>query len=138
MDKIKWLVSDFRRSKKDNFIAAKVEAAMVREYLNQGLNVLMEKSFTRKEYLLDILKIAKAKKVRALVYQLEAPRKTLLKRLKSRPKNPAASKAVPQTRILTNLRIHAKHKYDKAIILDSSKLEPKALADIILRDIKNL
>src|SRR3989338_1424432 len=59
IDRVKWTVSDFSRSSKDNAMTADVVLAMCKEYLKHGLNIILDQGFMRKEFLNPYLQLAK-------------------------------------------------------------------------------
>lgn len=136
VDRIKWFVSDFRRTKEDNAIARKALLAMCAAYLKNGISILLVQGFVNDEAMAPFLKLAKRARARLLLYRLHAPREVLLRRLSQRPKAALARKPVPKTRILRNLRLHAAHRYEGATLLDTSELDPGRVADRILKDLR--
>ena len=55
--------------------------------------MIVEKAFCRKKYLLPFVAYARRKKIRVLVYNLEAPWKTIEKRIKTREHHMSLGKA---------------------------------------------
>ncbi|MBI5635564.1 AAA family ATPase [Candidatus Micrarchaeota archaeon] len=84
LDAVKWLVSEYKSDDFDLRLASKVGLEMAKAYLSAGISVIVEKAFCRKEYLLPFLSLAKRKKIRAKVYNLEAPWAVIEKRVKTR------------------------------------------------------
>ena len=138
LDKIKWAISDFKRSKRDNAIAARVEEVMADEYLKNGINVLIDQNFVDGKYIEPFKKIAKKHRAQIFLYQLEASRVVLLERLAKRPRSVLARKPMPKSRTLMNLRKHAKNKYagSDIKIIDSHSQSPEKIAEQIIGDLK--
>lgn len=134
-DRIKWFVSDFKRTKKDNEIARRVLIAMCEEYLRNGISLLLAQGFVTSSGRKPYIALARRMKVRLFQYRLYAPRKILLERLAIRPKASLAKTPVPKTRILRNLKLHNAHKYRGATIIDTSCTTPAEAADRIYKDI---
>jgi uridine kinase len=57
LDRIKWFISDFKRIPEDNEIIRSVVVAMTKEYLKQGISVIVEQGM-RKERIETLKKIA--------------------------------------------------------------------------------
>lgn len=138
IDRIKWVISDFKRSSKDNSLTSDVVFVMCKEYLKHGLNIILDQGLMRKELLNPYLKLARKEKVHLLIYQLEARRNTLLKRLESRPKPEAAKRKVSKTKTLKNIQTYFENKYMNAQIIYSDTLTPRQIANRITKDIISL
>lgn len=134
LDRVKWYISDFKRTPRDNDISRNILLVMIKEYLKQGISVLLDQGIKRKE--IEVFKkIAKKYKAKCFVYQLYAPKTLLRRRVLERSqflKKPIISKA----RIERNYRFYLKNKYTKAIIFDSEKLSSEVIAKKILKEIK--
>lgn len=135
-DRIKWFVSDYSRSKKDTDITRKVLLAMCEAYLKNGVSILMPQGFLHPASLGLFLRLAKKMRCDLHLYRLQAPRHVLLKRIHARGKAAEARTSIPKTRILRNLRLHAKHQYEGATFLDTSVLSPRQVMNAILKDLQ--
>jgi len=135
-DEIKWFVSDFKRSKKDNLISKKVVYRMCDEYLKNDIDVLLAQGFYSVDNADELLRLAKKHKCNSRFYHLTAPRKVLLDRLSKRKQARDATKPIPRTRIIRNLRNHEKISYSNATIIDTSEMQPSEVVEFILKDIK--
>ena len=133
LDRIKWLVSGFRRTLKQNMIARTVVMAMARIYLTQGVSVILEHAM-KKEEVKVYQRLARAKKAKFLMYRLDAPKNLLFKRAQKRTPVPGRPK-VTRSRIIRNYRIYTKSKREGVTILDSKKLTAKQIASHILKDL---
>ncbi len=134
-DRIKWFMSDFKRSRKNNEIVHKVIMRMCDEYLKNGISILLDQGFYSEERADKYLKIAKKYNCVIKFYHLQAPRQILLDRIRKRPTAKMADKPVPKTRVLRNLRNHNKIKYTNATIIDTFQKKPKEVVDYILKDL---
>src|SRR3989304_5550709 len=59
VDRIKWFVSDFRRTKKDNAVAREALLAMCEAYLKNGIDILLAQGFVNQGGMAPFLKLAK-------------------------------------------------------------------------------
>lgn len=135
-DRIKWFVSDYNRRRKDTDITRKVVLAMCEEYLRNGISILMPQSFVHDSSMALFTRLAKRMRCRLRLYRLAAPRSVLLERVTKRPRAAEARTHLPKSRILRNLRLHAKRHYEGAMILDTSILSPQQVANRILKDLR--
>ena len=133
LDRIKWYISDFKRKPKDNDISRNILLVMIKEYLRQGINVLLDQQMKESE-IEYFKKIVKKYNADIFIYQLDAPKNLLTKRVFERTKllnKPKSSK----TQIESKYKIHFKNKFKKAIVLDSGNLIPEQIADLIFREV---
>jgi len=137
MDRIKFFVSDFRRGEEDNSMTTAVLMKMISEYIRQGINLLIAQGFWKKEYMEPYIKIAKKNNLNLFVYQLEAPRTTLLERINERSKPKEAKTQVSKDRILKNLKMWEENKFASEKAFDTSKVSAEEIIKTILKDIKN-
>jgi hypothetical protein len=86
------------------------------------MDVIVEKAFVFDEYITSFVKPLK-KDAKILIYQLEAPKHILEKRVNERPLN-AEGKRPPKEKIHRNISHFSKFRYRKAKVFDSSKLTP--------------
>ena len=91
LDRIKWLVSGFRRTKPQNNMTRAVVLSMAREYLKQGVNVVVEEGMKRNQ-VTAYKRLAKAMRVKFLMYKLEASKEVLFKRVATRNPAPGRTK----------------------------------------------
>ena len=135
-DKIKFFLSDFERGERDNSITANVLLQMCREYIRQGINVLLAQGFWKKEFIEPYITFAKENDLALFVYQLEASREVLLERIKNRPTPTIAKVPVPQKRIEENFSVWSENKYEAQKVFNTETLPPEAIANLILEDLK--
>ncbi len=62
LDRIKWLVSGFRRTRVQNQMTREIVLAMAKEYLKQGVSVIIEQGM-KQEQITVYKKLAKTAKV---------------------------------------------------------------------------
>jgi cytidylate kinase len=136
LDKIKWFLSDFKRTKTQNEMTRKVVFAMAKTYLSQKVNVIVEQ-LTKKPQISKYRKLALALGAKLLIYQLEAPKAVLLKRVAGRKPLPGRIK-VSSNRVIKNISFYYRNKTSDATILDTTKLSPRQIANSILKDLKRL
>lgn len=135
-DAIKFFLSDFERSDRDNSISAAVLMQMCKEYIKQGINVLLPQGFWKKEYIEPYIRFAEENDTRLFVYQLEAPRWVLMERVKNRPKSELAKTPVPEERVVKNLDTWEENRYWLGKVFDTSKLSSEEIVTEIIKDIK--
>ena len=133
LDRIKWFISDFKRIPEDNEIVRNVVAAMTKEYLRQGISVIIEQGM-RKDSIEKLKKMARQNGATCLVYQLEAPKRLLLERVHERPRLPGKPR-ISNARIERNYKFHQENKYAKAIVFDAEKMTAKQIANRIMKDL---
>lgn len=138
LDKLKRIVSDYKLDSKEHLeLAAKAGAAMANLYLKENINVIVEKAFTKKEFLESFIKRIKTKS-RKLIYQIEAPIEITFPRIKEREK--LKEKGIPRNKlkekVMRNYSHYKEGKYDKAKVFDSSKLTPRKIVNQVIKNIK--
>ncbi len=133
LDRVKWFISDFKRIPEDNEIVRNVIMQMAKEYLRQGISVIIEQGM-RKDAIVRMTRMAKRYDARCFVYQLEAPKPLLLARIHGRPRLPGKPR-ISNARIERNYRSHAEHKYMDAIVLDAEKFTAQRIANRIVKDV---
>ena len=135
LDRIKHLISDYNQSHKDLQLASDVGNAMVLIYLQNKINVIVEKAFTKEAFLKSFIKNLK-NKARIFIYQLDAPLKIRIKRVKKRPIPYDAKKRPTLKKIRDNSSHFYEFRYKKAKEFDTSKLSTKKIVNEILKDLK--
>jgi cytidylate kinase len=136
LDRVKKLLSDYRPGNHDDLdLASRVGRAMVKEYLKNNINVIVEKAFTSKRFLDSFIKGFNLS-ARVFVYQLDAPLDVRILRIRDREsKNPDY---IPQT--LEKINRNSKHfeegRYKKAKVFESHKMSSVEIAGKIMRDVK--
>lgn len=131
LDRIKWQISDFKRVPADNEIVRNVVGVMAKEYLRQGISVIIEQGMREKQ-IKALQRMVKQYNARCFTYQLEAPKSLLLQRISRRVKV-AGKPKISKARIERNWRAHLKYKYPNAVIMDSEKLSAQKIASLILK-----
>jgi predicted kinase len=104
LDRIKWFVSGFKRTRPQNAMTRAVVFAMTKEYIKQGVNVIIEQGI-KNEQVDKYKKLTKKLKVNFFMFQLEAPKEVLLKRVASRIPTPGRIK-VSKARVLRNYKAY--------------------------------
>jgi predicted kinase len=135
LDGIKWFISDFERGERDNSISAAVLMQMCREYVKQGISILLPQGFWKEEYLKPYINLAKDNNIAFFVYQLEAPKDILLDRINKRPKAELATSPVPQERVMKNLQTWEDNRYQIGKVFNTTELNPEQIVQIILKDL---
>lgn len=136
LDKIKWFISDFRRSKKDNAITKAVLLKMWEEYLRQGINLIIPQGFGKtKRPLNDLVRLSKKMKASLYLYHLNAPRAILLERIKNRPRAAGARTPIAPSRIKKNLAVWEKERYTHGKEFSTHTTRPEKVVQEILRSL---
>src|SRR3989344_2828868 len=136
-DRIKWFISDFRRSKRDNAIVRAVFIEMCKTYLKQDISLVITQGFLKnKRPLSPFVAMARKNNFKLFVYHLNAPRKVLLQRIKSRKKSKDAKTPIAKSRIERNIRMWNKNRYTIGKEFQTDKTTPKRIATEILKDIR--
>ncbi len=134
-DAIKWFISDFERGEGDNAITAAVLIQVCKEYIKQGINILLPQGFWKKEYIEPYIKLAEENNLKLFIYQLDGPKDILLERIKNRPKPELAKTEVPFERVLKNLQTWEENKYQTGKVFNISELTSEQIAQQILKDV---
>lgn len=136
LDRVKKLISDFRPGNHDDLeLASRIGRAMVREYLKNKINVIVEKAFTSKQFLEFFIKGFNAS-ARVFIYQLDAPLDVRISRIREREsKNPDA---FPQTleKIYRNSKHFTEGRYEKAKVFESHKMSSVEIAKKIMEEVR--
>lgn len=133
LDRVKRWISDYKNNGVDNEISRNVVSAITAEYLKQGVSVITDQLMSR-EQLAVFKKIAKKHKAECYVYNLDAPKKLLIERVMERSKS-LGKNPVSKTLIEEKYTLHQKSKDTNNIVLDSKKMNPEQIAEIILKDL---
>jgi predicted kinase len=136
LDRIKWFISDFKRIPEDNEIIRSVVVAMTKEYLKQGISVIVEQGM-RKERIETLKKIAMQNDAHFLAYQLTASKSVLFERVHQRPHLSNRPK-VTKARIERNYKAYLKsHKKPIATLIDVENVTAQQVANRILKDLNS-
>ncbi len=136
-DKIKWFISDFKRCKRDNAIVRAVLIAMCKEYLQQGINLVVSQGFSKiTRPLAPFAAMAKKNNCRFFVYHLNAPKDVLLKRIKMRKTSKNVRVPIAQSRIHRNIRTWNANRYFIGKEFQTENMSAEKIARAILREVK--
>jgi len=138
LDKLKRMVSQNELDSKIHLeLAHEVGALIANFYLRKEVNVIVEKAFTKAEFLKSFLKLIKGNP-KTFIYQIEAPFEIRIKRVKEREKN--KNKGIPKNKLGEKMTRNTAHynelKYKKARMFDTSKLGIRKIVNEILKDIE--
>lgn len=137
-DRIKWFISDFRRSKRDNAIVRAVLIKMCKEYLKHDISLIIPQGFMEKRRpIAPFLAMARKEKCRILVYHLDAPKSILLERIKNRKKSKQIRAPIAKTRIQRNIRAWRKNRYVIGKEFQTDKISAKKISEEILKEIRS-
>jgi len=133
-DHIKWLVSDFKNVSSHTQVAKNMIPLMVKGYLKQGINVIVEQAFTTEE-IKSLELIAQQFNAQFLVYSLDADRETLNKRIVERTQK-REKPEVPIDHINKSYDEYKESLYEGGVSFDSGKVSIREMADKIITDLK--
>jgi len=135
--RIKHCVSGFSNNKKEYRIATDVILAMCRCYLRYGKSIIIEQCFRKKEIMEPYLNLAEKNHLPIFIYELHAPKKILLARIKRRPKEPIKDNQVPYHKRVRNINSYPRLPYAPVrLYLDSSELSARQITNRIIKDLK--
>jgi len=136
LDRLKRIVEGYKLDSQLHLsLASKIGRAMTKEYLKNEINVIIEKAFTKEEYLKEFVK-GMNKLARVFIYQLNAPLKLRIRRVKKRPLHPENKKKPPKSKIKRNTKHFEESRYKRAKEFDTSKTSSRKIVNSILKDIK--
>lgn len=125
-----------------NKVVQNVTTVMVDEFLKNGVSVVVEWAM-RSERVEAFQEIAKIYNAHCFVYELHAPKDTLLKRVEERTgvllnkeELPAENKENVQKNFEKNYSFRIDHKYQSATVIDSGTLNTEEIVTRILNDLK--
>jgi predicted kinase len=139
-DKIKWFISDFRRSIKDNSIVRAVLIQMCKEYLKQGISIIVAQGFLKGiRPLTPYIAMAKKNKARFIIYHLDAPKEVLLERIDERRKTRISDKKpIAASRIHRNIRRWKANRYVIGKEFKTEKISAKTIASGIFKEVTSM
>jgi len=139
LDNLKKIVSDYKLDSILHLdLASKSGATMTNLYLKEGINVIVEKAFTREEFLKAFLKLIKGKP-KIFIYQIEVSLKKGLERVEKRENEKIKRSMLKnklKEKVLRNYSHYNEFKYKRAKIFNSEKLSRKKILNEILEDFK--
>ncbi len=136
LDRLKRIISGYKMDSKIPLkLASYIGTSMTKEYLKNNIDVIVEKAFTRAEFVDSFIKPFK-KKTRLFVYQIEVPTDIGARHVRERPLHPEIKKRPPKSKFERNIRHYSQFKYKKAKVFDSNKLTPRQIVNQIMKDIK--
>ena len=124
---------------------------LINEYLKRKVSVVVEWATNvvidwkmKKQHTEIFAKIAKKNSARLFIYQLDAPKSVLIKRVKERTKLILNKSKLPkrnaenvERNFENHYTFHVKSKYNNSILLNSETLNPEQIANKILQDINS-
>lgn len=119
-DRIKWFVSHFDRTPEENRIAMAVLLAMLREYLRQGVSVIVDEGLQQSGSSGPFISMAREHSVALFVFRIEAPREVLLERVAKRALPEGARRPVPLEMVLENIEAYFSNRFEEPTALFDS------------------
>ena len=137
LDSIKHIISDVEMGDSKYLrLASDIGAIISQEYLRRGVSVIVEKAFTKEEFLVQFLNAVTFRKKRLFVYQIDAPLEIRIKRIKNRYKLRGVKNPLTLKKINQNHSEFMAFRYKEARIFDSSKITTHKIMNQILKDIR--
>ena len=133
VDHIKRFISEFRETPSHQVISKKVINAMSEEYLNNGINVIVEQGMSGDE-IRNLEKIAKDHEADFFVYGLNADSSILKDRVFERSTK-ANKPLVPQHEIEEHTKVYYANDYLSTVFIDTGKFDEKERMEIILKNL---
>ena len=130
LDDIKWAISDCGDQDLDT--ASAVGQAMVKKYLEAGLNVIIEKAFLKAEYVKPFVDIAEQSKATVYQFCIEAPLPVLIERTRKRY---SKRKKMPISKVQRIHRDYVENRYGVTKLFDSSVVPVPKITEAILKHI---
>ncbi len=130
LDLIKWQVSDYKSDTFDLSLASNIGLKMTQEYLKNNINVIVEKTFCQKKYLVRFLNYAKRNNFPVFIYNVEAPWEIIKKRVKKREHKMSLKKA---KRIFNE---YSDNKFKVDNTFDTSKQSTKQIIKFIKKQLR--
>lgn len=133
IDHIKRYISEFKEISSHIQVSRRVANAMIREYLSNGIHVVVEQGMDRKE-VEELESIAKEYNTDFYVYRLEASSEVRLARLKERAER-IGQPVMSQETMDILLRIYNENDYPETHTFDAGALSTEEIVEKILEDI---
>jgi predicted kinase len=130
MDKVKKYVSDFERGERDNAIARGIVYQMTKEYLRQGLSVIVEQPFKTTEEVKSYEELVSEYDVSFYKFQLFVSPEVAYERVTNRQKD--FEDKIPEERIKRNIGLFENREAQGFVTIDTSNLEEDEASKIIL------
>jgi len=136
-DELKWLVNGLENNSEDKDLIAEIRFEMAKKMLTNGINVIIEGGFNKKERLDLYLELAKEQKLNLLGYYFSAPEEILVERAMARPKPDTEKEKISKENIVENIKNYpSKEESFETIETDSVKVDE--IVQRIISDVKRL
>jgi adenylate kinase family enzyme len=136
VDHIKRYISEFREVPSHNQISRNITNAMIDEYLENGINVIVDQGMNNEE-IEKIKEISEKHQTRFFVYRIEADSDIRLQRLKDRAEKTKQLIMSKETMDIL-LKIYNENTYPSITTFDSGKLSIQEIASSIIKDLLNM
>ncbi len=133
-DHIKRYISEFKEKESHNTVSRNVTDAMVAEYLNNGINTVVEQGMTT-EQVEKLKQIAESYDADFFVYKIEAPSDIRTARISERAER-INQPMMSQETMNTLSKIYEENTYPATATFDSEKLTIQEIVAVILKDLK--
>lgn len=134
-DIIKRQISNYSSTPEQNAAVGQVVLATCKEYLEHGVSVIVDQGFMNEEYIAPYKELAKKYDAEMCIIQLEAPKETLLSRIRQREEKQEPFQKISQQKKEQNIKTYYEHKTN-APTYNTTNKTPKETAKEILADIK--
>jgi len=136
-DELKWLVNDLQNTLEDKNLITEMRFEMVKKMLANGISVIVEGGFNKKERRDLYLELAQQEKLHLFGYYFVASEEILLERAMSRPKPNTEKEKISQENILKNIKNHPEREYGFEII-DTTLTKTNEIVEKIISSIDKL
>ena len=134
VDHIKRFISEFKTVSSHQEVSKSVINAMAGEYLQHGINVIVEQGMNGAE-IAALKGIADQHGTNCLVYRLDASRAVLDERVADRTEK-LNKPTIPKETIEALLKTHGDTTYPDTAVFDSGEMTTREMADRVLNDLE--
>ena len=135
LDRLKFLLSNCKVDSKVHLgFADDIGRLIAKKCLKDKRDVIVEKAFTREEFLLPFINALKNYS-KVYVYQLHAPLEIRIERIKQRPPSSDTGKWPTKAKIKRNNKNFEEFRYKNAKEFDTTKLTSNQIVNKILKEV---
>ncbi len=135
LDNINWLYSSYQEDKKYSLeLASKVGLKMVETYLDEGIDVIIEKAFNLYEYVAPFVSLKNKFDINVSIINIEAPLDVLIERSGSR--HHETMKEAPRKSTVESIKMSYDHYKKNKFQVDETYDSFEMSIDQIVEDIR--
>lgn len=136
-DELKWLVNGLENNLENKNLIAEIRFEMAKKMLANGISVIVEGGFNKKERLDLYLELAKEQKLNLLGYYFSAPEEILIERAMARPKPDTEKEKISKENIVENIKNYPS-KEESFETIETDLLKVDEIVQRIISNIENL